>query len=106
MRDRKQGDDTGDTGKKSDAAGETVRFEHYDWDGDDTPSIAVPEAVAAVTNRGVTAIPPLQDVIDADALNAMVRSGDPSAVRVSFAYAGTEVTITGTGRVEITTDRS
>lgn len=79
-------------------------FDRYDWRGDDTPSIAVPEAVAAVTNRGVTAIPPLQTVVDADALDAMAQSGDPTAVQVSFEYAGTDVTVTGDSRIEIGTD--
>ncbi len=103
MSDRKRGDDRDEAERNSTVAAETVSFDHYDWHGGDTPSIAVPEAVAAVTNRSVTAVPPLQKAIDADALDVMVRSGDPSSVRVSFAYAGTEVTITGDGRIEIAT---
>ncbi|WP_436925418.1 HalOD1 output domain-containing protein [Halosimplex amylolyticum] len=102
MKDRNEGGDTDDAEGDSDGPAETVVFDHYDWRGADTPSIAVPEAVAAVTNRNVTAIQPLQNVIDADSLDVIVRSGDPAAVRVSFPYAGTEVTITGDGRIELT----
>ncbi|WP_123535352.1 HalOD1 output domain-containing protein [Halosimplex salinum] len=101
MKDGKQGDD--DVEEHTDRSEETVAFEHYDWENGDRPSIAVAEAVAAVTNRSVTALPPLQESVDADALDAVVRSGDEPAVRVSVEYAGTTVTVTGDGRLEIDT---
>jgi len=103
MRDGKQGDDEDSTGRTSDGSG-IVTFDHYDWSGEDSPSIAVAEAVAAVTNRSVTALPPVQDVVDADALDMLVRSGDPLAVRVTVEYADVEVTVTGDGRVQVRTD--
>lgn len=104
MRDRKQGDDTTDSGEDGDGSGETVVFDRYDWQGGDTPSIAVAEAVAAVTNRSVTAIPPLQTVVDADALDVMAQSSGPTTVEVSFSYAGTEVTVLDDGRIELAID--
>ncbi|QPV64825.1 hypothetical protein I7X12_09570 [Halosimplex litoreum] len=103
MRDEKRGDgnDSDDTDSNE---SEAVAFDHYDWDGEDSPSIAVAEAVAAVTNRSVTALPPVQEVVDADALDMLVRSGDPLAVRVTIDYAGTDVTITGDGRIRVRPD--
>jgi hypothetical protein len=100
MRDEKRGggDDSVDTDSNE---SEAVAFDHYDWDGEDSPSIAVAEAVAAVTNRSVTALPPLQGVVDADALDVLVRSGDPLAVRITIDYAGTDVTVTGDGRIQV-----
>jgi hypothetical protein len=101
MRDENQGGDDGaDAG--SGGAG-VVTFDHYDWDGEDSPSIAVAEAVAAVTNRSVTALPPVQEVVDADALDMLVRSGDPRAVRVTIEYAGADVTVTDDGRIRVRT---
>ncbi|WP_459193571.1 HalOD1 output domain-containing protein [Halosimplex sp. J119] len=100
MRDRNQKDDTDDSGGNA-GSGETVVFDRYDWQGEDTPSIAVAEAVAAVTNRSVTAIPPLQTVVDADALDVIAQSSGPTRVEVSFSYAGTEVTVLGDGRIEL-----
>lgn len=103
MRDGKQGDDDSSTEEQSDGS-DVVTFDHYDWSGEDSPSVAVAEAVAAVTNRSVTALPPVQDVVDADALDMLVRSGDPTAVRVTVEYAGVEVTVTGGGRVQVRAD--
>lgn len=102
MRDEKQGDED-DSVDANDNGSETVTFDHYDWDGEDSPSIAVAEAVAAVTNRSVTALPPVQEVVDADALDTLVRSGDPLAVRATIDYAGTDVTVTGDGRIRVST---
>ncbi|WP_135365773.1 HalOD1 output domain-containing protein [Halosimplex halophilum] len=100
MRDEEQGNGGENTDAVSDGS-DAVVFDHYDWSGDDSPSIAVAEAVAAVTNRSVTTLPPVQEVVDADALDMLVRSGDPLGVRVSIDYAGTDVTVTGDGRIRV-----
>ncbi|WP_436929826.1 HalOD1 output domain-containing protein [Halosimplex halobium] len=100
MRDKKRGDGGERADGNSDGS-EAVVFDHYDWGGEDSPSIAVAEAVAAVTNRTVTTLPPVQEVVDADALDMLVRSGDPLGVRVSIDYAGTDVTVTGDGRIRV-----
>ncbi|WP_436908218.1 HalOD1 output domain-containing protein [Halosimplex marinum] len=92
-----------DDGADASSGAEVVTFDHYDWDGADSPSVAVAEAVAAVTNRSVTTLPPVQEVVDADALDMLVRSGDPRAVRVTIEYAGADVTVTGDGRIRVRT---
>jgi len=58
---------------------------------DQAPSHVVVTAVAAVTDREPTSCPPLFDVVDPDALDAIF--ADREAGRVAFEYAGCEVTI-------------
>ncbi|MFB6140898.1 MAG: HalOD1 output domain-containing protein [Halosimplex sp.] len=100
MRDRNQGDDDGDAEGHSAGSTEAVAFDHYDWESSDSPSVSVAEAVAAVTNRSVTALPPLQGIVDADALDTLLRSnGD--AVEISFDYADTVVTLSSDGRIVV-----
>jgi len=103
MTEKKQGDDI--DVEHSDQSGQTVSFDHYDWGGSEYPSVAVVEAVAAVTNETVTDLPPLQKAVDADALDNVMRSSAGANVRVSFPYAGVSVVLSGDGHIEITTTR-
>ena len=73
-------------------------------DESDRPTVAVVEAVAAATGRPTGELPPLQETLDADALNALL-NGQPSAVTVSFRYAGTVVSVSGSDRVEVRVDQ-
>jgi len=100
MTERKEGDEI--DAEYSDEPDQTVSFDHYDWVRADDPSVAVVEAVAAVTNESVLALPPLQEAVDVDAPDDAVRSGDGSVTRVSFPYAGTTATLSSDGLVEIT----
>lgn len=63
--------------------------------------------VAAATGHEPTELPPLYESIDADALEALISgqavSTDGSA-RVTFAYAGVEVTVRSSGEIEVRTD--
>lgn len=86
-----------------------------EWDRSARPSTAVIEAVAAAAGREPTALPPLHRVVDADALDALLTGGPsnrrtPSEtganVRVSFAYAGVEVTVSRDGRIEVGSDEA
>lgn len=68
----------------------------HDWHPSGRPSTAVVEAVAAVTDRKPTDLPPLHGYVDGDALDALVTSragGDGTSIRVSFAYEGVDVTV-------------
>lgn len=61
------------------------------------PSIAVVEAVAAITDRKATEVPSLYDYIDPDALDTAVESGSTGdAVSVSFVYDGLNVLVSDT----------
>lgn len=74
----------------------------FDWSRNGQPSIAVVEAVAAVTGRDTTDVPPLYDFLNPDALDALatVRGFDTvDDVCVEFAYDGVEISVTGDGTV-------
>lgn len=75
----------------------------HDWTRSDHPSMAVVEAVAAVTDRTATELPPLQETIDTDALDALFDGESPS-VTVSFRYADTDVSVIGHGTLEVRVD--
>lgn len=71
------------------------------WDGEehvrqlDAPErvgTAVVEGVAAVTNRSPLDLPPLQDVVDLDAVDQLFASAPPD-LSLTFEYAGCEVTV-------------
>ena len=75
----------------------------FDWTRR-RPSVAVVEAVAAITDRDPTTVPHLHRYVDPDALNALVEgsAGDGGAnLRVSFTYDGIAVTVGGDGTVEV-----
>jgi hypothetical protein len=67
----------------------------------DEPSIAIVEAIADRTGRDATDLPPLQDTVDVDALNALVRRPGHDDVRITFEYDGLVVTADGDGDVEV-----
>lgn len=78
---------------------------------DATASEAVLAAVADRADADPADLPPLYDAIDPDALDALFGEGRPG--RVSFPYAGYEVTVVGRDRVtvicealSVTVDRS
>lgn len=74
----------------------------YDWDST-TPSGAVVETVAVVTDTAPTELDRLQDTIDADALDTLVGRGDrDSPLQVGFEYADTEVRVDRDGTVTVT----
>ena len=65
----------------------------------DSPTLAVVRAVAAVENREPQSLRPLGEVVDPEALNAVVGEGE-GPVRVSFGYAGHRVVLHN-GAVEV-----
>jgi hypothetical protein len=66
-------------------------------DGERGAVLAVVNAVAAVDNRPPTALPPLGETTDTDALSDLVESG---AIQIAFDYAGHHVVVTSE-RVEL-----
>ena len=68
---------------------------------DESLSLAVVNAVSKRAGRGPEELRPLQDVVDADGLNALFKNGDGS---VTFPYEGFLVTVDGSGSVELETD--
>lgn len=68
-------------------------WHNYQITSEESPATAVVTAVAAVTNAPVFEIEPIQSVIDADALNTLVREADDD-VRIGFELQGCEVVVT------------
>ena len=66
---------------------------------DATASEAVVAAVADRTDADPIDLPPLYEAVDADALDALFADGRPG--RVSFEYAGYEVTVCGNDEVTV-----
>jgi hypothetical protein len=87
-----------DNSERNDCAttSETI---HHRWDAGEQPSLAIVEAVAVATNRKPTELPPLQRVVDVDALEALL-TGE-SDVQISFQYEQTGVCIGSEGGIEL-----
>lgn len=87
---------------ESDASG--VIRAAYDWSKTE-PSAVVIEMIAIACDRDPTALDPLYDSIDPDALDAFFRSSsDKPAERsatVSFVHAGHDVVVRGDGSVVV-----
>lgn len=67
-----------------------------------TPVVTVVSAVADVSGVDPFELPPLNDVINAEALNELVASERHSGLEsVSFEYAGYDVVVTGSGDVKV-----
>jgi len=73
------------------------------WDGAEQPSMAIVRAVAEAADRAETELPPLQQIIDAEALDRLL-TGDQSSLTVSFQYAGYAVAVRADGTIEIEPD--
>lgn len=71
----------------------------HDWTSDSSLSITVVEAVGAVTGDEPTDMEPLHSVIDPDALDTLLYSGEEADVQVEFEYEERSVTVTGSGEV-------
>lgn len=93
--------DTHDEPPVPDATPATV---HTSWNGDEAPSEALVDAVAAATNNSPTDLPPLYRTVDVDALDAVISNGASSAAEISFSYAGTEVRLTAAGDIHVRVD--
>lgn len=69
-----------------------------DWRPDASPSEQVLDAVAAATGRAPDRLPPLYDVLDPDALDALLDAradadGSRPPITVEFRYEGCDVTV-------------
>ena len=84
----------------------TVRA-RYDW-ASTPPTIAVVETIAVALNREVTALEPLYESVDPDALDALLQSNGSSAtprdLTVTFTAADRQITVRSSGDVIVRTD--
>ena len=84
----------------------TVRAQ-YEW-GSTPPPIAVIETIAVALDRKETALEPLYESVDPDALDALLQAKDssatPSELTVTFTVADRQVTVHGSGEVVVRAD--
>ncbi|MFC4440133.1 MULTISPECIES: HalOD1 output domain-containing protein [Natrialbaceae] len=79
----------------------------HSLDSETTPVVAVVSAVAEISGANPFELPPLNNVINAEALNDLVASERHSGLEsVSFEYAGYDVVVTGSGDVKVTSTAS
>ncbi len=90
-------------GMGSDGETGVVRAQ-FDW-ASVAPSTAVVETLAVATDREPTAMDPLYDVVDPDALDAFLRTDgtrtDAAATAVTFEMERREVVVRATGDVVV-----
>lgn len=68
---------------------------------DGRPSAGVIDAVAWCNGTDPTTLTPLQEVIDVDALDALMDAPEEAAVSITFDYEGCTVQVTGDGTLNI-----
>jgi hypothetical protein len=69
-----------------------------DWDRYEQPALGIIEAVAGVTDRLPTDLPPLGNELDLDALNSLLSADkEDSEVKISFEYQGLVIRINQAG---------
>lgn len=79
---------------------ETIRA-RYDWSST-SPSVAVVDTIAIAANREPESLTPLYEVIDPDALNAVIAppsGGVASDLSLTFRFEGYDVTVRRDGTV-------
>ncbi len=81
----------GDSGQESET---TVSFE-FDPTGENI-IVEIIEAISAATGEDPMGLPPLGAVIDPDALEACIRSGNET-VEISFVFEDRQVTVAASG---------
>jgi len=67
---------------------------------DRPPSTVIVDAVSERADTAVTELPPLYDVVDPDALDALFAGSETFGV-VTFEYAGYDVTVRADGVVDV-----
>lgn len=78
-------------------------FERFSYDFAETsPSMAVVEAISAVTGTDPLDLDPLSETLDPGSLNELLASG--SDVTVSFAIEELDITVTSDGKISIRSD--
>ena len=86
-------------------SGPNERTTTHDWTAGESLSVTVLQAVADLTGVEPGDVQPINDVVDADALNALFqpRSGEGprTSGRVSFVLEGVDVTIYASGEVVV-----
>lgn len=65
------------------------------------PVLTITEEIAALEGTRPTALPPLYESVDPDALASIVESCAAETTSVTFTYCGHTVTVDGGGEVDV-----
>jgi len=68
------------------------------------PSVEIVEAVSDATGRDPTELPPLQESVDADAVDSLLATGsgdDGAGIYLEFEYHDVDVTVRRDGSIEV-----
>jgi hypothetical protein len=80
----------------------TYTIQYDEWT-DQSPSVAVVKAVAAVTGDDPTAIEPLTETINPDAMDRLIETEDSrGTLSITFGYSGCVVTAEANGDITVT----
>ena len=71
------------------------------WTANESLGFSIVRAVAAVSNRKPTELPPLYEVVDPDGLEELMRSGQERPLEVEFQYCGYAITVTSDGEISV-----
>lgn len=85
-------------------AGELVECHrtHHDWTEDTTVSTSIVQAIATVTDTPATAVDPLYETIDPDALDQLLSSmRTDGRGHIQFIHQEVEVTVDASGVIEL-----
>lgn len=64
--------------------------------------MAIVREIATIEGTDPEELPPLYDVVDTDALDALVRQADADGLTIGFDYGNYRVRVEGTGEVTVT----
>lgn len=99
MGDRNRTDTDGNDEGSEDYVGEPRFRTEFDAGSGRPPSLAVVEAVSAVTGGAPNELPPLHGAVDTDSLDELLSDRSDPSTYVSFRYVGTTVTVRNDGSV-------
>lgn len=95
-------DTTSPVGSTGDGGERETYTARYDWNETDVPSSAIVQAVAAVTNTEPTAMGPLYEAVNTDAMNRLFgRRYRVRPDRLSVRFENCDVTVYADGRVTV-----
>lgn len=74
------------------------------WDRDESPTLAIVEAIASALDRDPMEMPPLYEVVETEALDAILQRGvrtDSVPVTIQFEYEGFDVTVDSRRQIKL-----
>jgi hypothetical protein len=78
-----------------------ARLASIPWEADSDPSIVIVETVASATDRDPLELPPLQETLEVDTLDALFSDPGIERTGVTFHYAGVVVTVDTDAGVDV-----